>query len=890
MTDKTGFAEMFSAATGNPPFPWQVALYERFVSDRHDNIPSFCEIPTGLGKTSVVAIWLIARANYPDKMPRRLVYIVNRRTVVDQTTDEVVKLHRNLEEQPACRSLRDGVGSFAISTLRGQFADNGEWFADPSRPAVICGTVDMIGSRLLFSGYRIGFKSRPLHAGFLGQDALLVHDEAHLEPAFQKLIKKIKKEQHEVERTGDLPWPKLRVMALSATARNATDENATIFTLTNEDIKHSIVAQRYVATKTLHLHLCDDEKKKLVSQVVERALEHKESGDTVVVFLRGVDDALDVFGKLQSACPENVAPLTGTMRGFERDELVRNPVFVRFLQESDRPKNVKPSEGTVYLVCTSAGEVGVNISADHMVCDLSTFDSMAQRFGRVNRFGKRDDTRIDVVFPKSFDEKHPLTLARKATLALLQQLDDDASPKALAELPENRRLEAFAPEPAILPATDILFDAWALTTIREKIPGRPPVEPYLHGIAKWEPPRTSIAWRDEVDHITTELLEREGEDFPQSLLADYPLKPHELLSDISERVLTELQHLASDHPETLIWVVDKQGEVTVRSLYQIATPAATKKSEKERLLEVIAEGIVLLPPSIGGMTSQGTLNGKAVHDTDHPNGYDIADRWFDENGQPYRKRVWGDEPPSSAMALIRTIDIDPLAEELESLDEQADRKSERKRFWQWYSRPRNAEDVTPASTSPISWKHHTDDVVNETKKLVNALNLPDDLKQAIVLAAEFHDLGKRRELWQRSIGNPNPSDWYAKPGKPANGPRWRLRRLSHYRHEFGSLLDAIDPNQEHAPRLAGLSAEMQDVVLHLIAAHHGYARPHFRPEGIVDPDPPTANGNEVATEVMRRFARLQRRYGRWGLAYLESLLRAADWAASASPSESEGEA
>jgi len=66
----------------------------------------------------------------------------------------------------------------AISTLRGQFADNREWSADPSRPAVICGTVDMIGSRLLFSGYGVGFKSRPLHAGFLGQDALLIHDEA----------------------------------------------------------------------------------------------------------------------------------------------------------------------------------------------------------------------------------------------------------------------------------------------------------------------------------------------------------------------------------------------------------------------------------------------------------------------------------------------------------------------------------------------------------------------------------------------------------------------------------------------------------------------------------------------------------------------------------------
>jgi len=31
--------------------------------------------------------------------------------------------------------------------------------------------------------------------------------------------------------------------------------------------------------------------------------------------------------------------------------------------------------------------------------------------------------------------------------------------------------------------------------------------------------------------------------------------------------------------------------------------------------------------------------------------------------------------------------------------------------------------------------------------------------------------------------------------------------------------------------------------------------------------------------------KLQRKYGLWGLAYLESLLRAADWAASANPSE-----
>ena len=113
----------------------------------------------------------------------------------------------------------------AISTLRGQFADNREWSADPARPAVIVGTVDMIGSRLLFSGYGVGFKSKPLHAGFLGQDVLLVHDDAHLEPAFQELIEDIMGEQqHERERTGELPWPKLCIIALSATARDRNEQ------------------------------------------------------------------------------------------------------------------------------------------------------------------------------------------------------------------------------------------------------------------------------------------------------------------------------------------------------------------------------------------------------------------------------------------------------------------------------------------------------------------------------------------------------------------------------------------------------------------------------------------------------------------------------------------
>jgi CRISPR-associated endonuclease/helicase Cas3 len=66
----------------------------------------------------------------------------------------------------------------------------------------------------------------------------------------------------------------------------------------------------------------------------------------------------------------------------------------------------------------------------------------------------------------------------------------------------------------------------------------------------------------------------------------------------------------------------------------------------------------------------------------------------------------------------------------------------------------------------------------------------------------------------------------------------------------------------------------------VIAAHHGRARPFFPEAEAFDPERPAREVAAVVQEVPRRFGRLQRRYGRWGLAWLESLMRAADAMAS----------
>lgn len=869
------FKEAFLGTTGFKPMLWQERLYrDHFVGG---DIPSVCDIPTGLGKTSVMAVWLIALAGQARAgkvtLPRRLVYVVNRRTVVDQATREAEGMRAALSSKPelrevaaALRSLgiESSAGPLAISTLRGQFADNAEWRNDPARPAVVVGTVDMIGSRLLFSGYGRGFKSRPLHAGFLGQDALLVHDEAHLEPAFQALVEAIESEQRRCrDARAQADSRPLRVMALTATSRTG----GASFRLSDRDRAQPIVRQRVEARKGITVCPVDDERK-IADQVAKAALQFKDSGEAILVFLRKLDDVEKVRERLWST-EVSVQVLTGTLRGLERDTLARaDGVFARFMPKLNR--EAVPKQGTVYLVCTSAGEVGINISADHLVCDLTPFDSMAQRFGRVNRFGT-GDAKVEVVHAASIGGADAETSAKPSskfeqacarTLSLLHKLPArrdrrrDASPGALGDLPAAERQAAFTPAPEIPAVSEILFDAWALTSIRKRLPGRPPVADWLHGVAEWEPPETRVAWRDEVEYVKGEQL---GTYNPEDLLEDYPLKPHELLRDRTDRVFKHLANLAEQHSAAPAWVLAEDDAVTVTTLGELA----------ETGQEALGGRTVLLPPTAGGL-KKGMLDGGSPFDEAQRASYDVADQWMDENNAPRRCRIWDGEelPEGMPMRLVGTIDTRPDS------DDEADEDETRtqRRYWHWYVRPRSADD-DGSRTARVKQdlEPHLQSAKDFASALVSNLGLVDPEASAVTLAARWHDLGKNRLVWQRSIGNRDyPHRVLAK-----SGGRMNAVELNAYRHEFGSVLDVTND-----PEFRQLTAETQDLLLHLIAAHHGRARPHFPADEAFDPKQTEEAAFHVAQEVPRRFARLQRRYGRWGLAYLESLLRAADALAS----------
>ncbi len=70
----------------------------------------------------------------------------------------------------------------------------------------------------------------------------------------------------------------------------------------------------------------------------------------------------------------------------------------------------------------------------------------------------------------------------------------------------------------------------------------------------------------------------------------------------------------------------------------------------------------------------------------------------------------------------------------------------------------------------------------------------------------------------------------------------------------------------------GITNDERKLVLRPIAAHHVRARPHFPSDEVFDPNQQQQASDELAMTVPQRFGRLQRRFGRWRLAYLESLL------------------
>ena len=904
------FKKDFEELTGFPPFKWQNRLYHDHFTKGH--IPSALDIPTGLGKTSVMAIWYLAR-KAGSTVPRRLVYVVDRRAVVDQATT-VADVIREKSEDSELR----------VSTLRGQHVDNREWLADPAAQAIIVGTVDMIGSRLLFSGYGVSRKMRPYHAGLLGADTLIVLDEAHLVPPFERLLEAIANRAEPFgprEKMDREIVPTLKLLSLSATGREDNAVGKAVFRLLPEERKEEAVRKRLEARKRLTTRVLDDAPK-LVPKLAEQAFSLGKDPARVLIYCDRREDAVKVKGEIErkfkkEKCEPASELLIGGRRVLERQALsdwLEEHGF--FGATGGRP------EQPTFLIATSAGEVGVDLDADHMVCDLVEWERMVQRLGRVNRRGKGEAC-IEVIAASRAKEKgeewkerlfrlrKPLDALRPAGVEDAEpggQLHSffaeggsgsdgesngcerlrDASPGAILDLRERAKQDqdmqnaiaaATTPAPLRPALTRPLVDAWSMTSLDEHT-GRPDdIQPWLRGWEENQQPQTTVVWRKYLpvrrgeEKSTKKEIEAFFEAAPPHAsekletetcrVVDWLVKRSKrIFSDQSQEGVGD-QDSDLGQEDVIAYILSPSMGLldTVRGDSLVKGNKKKEKEAKENLEKNLKGGTLVMDSRFGGLACQGMLNEKAGG---LPRVVDDGKEWL-----PLQSA-------NSPVIRFRVRSVTP-----EEGPESNGNWRERHRFavektgegdvtcWllveKWRSDSETEEDRSAGPPQELA--EHQACAESKARTLARTLGLPDAYADMLAAAAGLHDEGKRHWRWQQAFRTPRDGKVYAKTEGPIN-----FKLLDNYRHEFGSL-----PCAERNEKFTALPLDLRDLALHLVAAHHGRARPVIPTSGSDGP-PFVLEGR--SRDVALRFARVQKQWGPWGLAWWESLLRAADQQAS----------
>jgi CRISPR-associated endonuclease/helicase Cas3 len=213
------------------------------------------------------------------------------------------------------------------------------------------------------------------------------------------------------------------------------------------------------------------------------------------------------------------------------------------------------------------------------------------------------------------------------------------------------------------------------------------------------------------------------------------------------------------------------------------------------------------------------------------------------------------------------------------------------------------DDTSSRVAGAVKLADHLAAVEATAAGIARAAGLPPELAADLALAARLHDVGKadpRFQAWLCGGSRLRPAGMglLAKSARlptdasDLGAARERAGYPEGGRHELLSVRLV-----ESAPALRA-KAHDWDLVRHLVASHHGHCRP-FAPV-VFDEHPIPVNvpkeiggvpmSFDKATGLERldsgvadRFWSLVRKYGWWGLSYLEACLRLADHRASEKP-------
>lgn len=437
------------------PFDYQRELATGgFGSKRDQSWPDLLEVPTGLGKTAAVTLaWLWkrgwrngARAEATDPgTPRRLVWCLPMRVLVEQTHNSVEKWLRNLGILG-----KPGEGKVSVHLLMGGSEDveKATWAEHPEEDMILIGTQDMLLSRALMRGYGMSRYQWPVHYAFLHNDALWVFDEvqlmgpglptsAQLEAFRRQLPLAAGSRSLWVSATLNRQW-------LDTVDFKAAD--LTSHSLSPEEQSKEEVRKRRNAIKRLRradVRLEGVTKKPMDDYLDTLAgvVRHAHVADTVtLVIVNTVERAQKLYERLgppPAKRGRKPAPETEKSAGPERlliHSRFRGPD--RRAMEA-RLASLVPPQGRI-VIATQAIEAGVDMTSRTLFTELAPWSSLVQRFGRCNRYGECNDDGADVYWIDLADDKNTA---------------QPYAPEALAAA--RKKLETLtSASPANLPPTD----------------------------------------------------------------------------------------------------------------------------------------------------------------------------------------------------------------------------------------------------------------------------------------------------------------------------------------------------------------------------------------------------------------------------------------------------
>jgi len=959
------FPEFFEAIRGREPFPWQADLAAMLLDGR---LPDVIDVPTGLGKTSVIDCWAYAlaawAARHPRAIPLRLFFVVDRRLVVDGTYESAMTLAASLtaavedrgvvgEVARSLRSVHGGDGVLQVVRMRGGVTWESRWLTRPDQAAVIVGTVDQFGSRLLFRGYGVSDSMRPIDAALVGVDSLLVVDEAHIAQPLLETVGRVRAHQR---LTGLTTERGLCMTTMSATLAGTGEvlkanlgEQATsrLFPSAAHEAVKRVNARKPVALLDLE-HLAKAGGKEWVGKA-------EQLGVAMASIALRVDDEAMVIGVVANTITsarvahrhlvskgEDAILLVGRVRGFERDRILEGWI------PKIKVGGVRDLDRRLFVVATQTIEVGADLDLDALVTECAPLPALVQRFGRVNRTGDRPVHRSAVIHAGFIHDDDPIyghatakTWQRLGALGEVAGVDKkgvgwvwpsgtlDFGLRSVVGFLRDAPPDVIPQAPFIPIVLGAHLERWACTN-----PAPWPdqaVAPFLHGIDR-EIPEVSIAWR---------AAPPDGSDDVDRWKEWLDLVPPVEWEFVSVPIWQATAFLAAGEPGPPVGDVEGTLEpedlptdvgVSTELLGVVYRGKDGSASAVRGPADVMAGDRIVLRGDVGGHDEWGWTGLRTG--PDDPPVPDVGDL------APTRRRgvmrlsrsvldTWmarGDQSLAAAFSELDPEDLGTVDTTLRALLEAplpgpvADLATAA-RTWKAYladvgsgapvvllTAPPDRdhghggdavtdddESSTSQTAARVLLRDHGERVGATAAEFARHLGLHEELVRAVELAGRWHDLGKAEPRFQLMLHDGDQlaalvaEEPLAKSGRDSRDPVARTaRRLAGlprgFRHEAVSAL-LFDELIAAQPSLT----EGVDVALvrHLIVSHHGKARP-LLPALLDDAAPKTRleiDGQEVTVDgdpnqvdwaQPARFEALNERYGWWGLAFLEAIVRLAD--------------